>query len=85
MPVTPFGFATVADLFAFATEGMIVVRDGTEYTSSTIPAVAVSSFPATFPIYKGGSLLASMTFTSPTDTIFDVTIHSADEVKVFYR
>ena len=85
MPVSPFGFSTVGEVFAGATEGSIVCREGTEYNSAIIPSAAVASFPATFPIHKGGSLLASVTFTSATDTIFDVTIGSADEVKIFYR
>ena len=85
MNVVPLGFANIGEVFAQATEGMIVVREGTEYVSSIIPSDAVASFPATFPIHKGGSLQASVTFTAATDTIFDVTIGSADEVKIYYR
>ena len=81
----PPGYATVGDLLYGAIEGMLVAKAGTEYVSAGIPAAAVTGYPASFPIHKGGSEVGSFTFTAATDTTFTVTVGSADNIKVFMR
>jgi hypothetical protein len=81
----PAGYATVADLVGGAIEGMIVARVGNEYVSSVIPAAAISSYPAEFPIHQGAAHVASFTFNAATDTSFGVTVTAADQVIVLMR
>lgn len=81
----PAGYATVADLVDGAIEGMIVARVGNEYVSSVIPAAAISSYPAVFPIHQGAAHVASFTFNAATDTSFGVTVTAADQVIVLMR
>jgi hypothetical protein len=81
----PAGFNTVIDLMLGSIEFMLVTRTGNEYVSSVNPVQGIVAYPATFPVHKGGTHIASFTFNSSTDTTFDITVNSATQVKMFYR
>lgn len=81
----PAEFNTVNDLMNASNEFMLVARNGSEYVSSVNPEQAVIAYPATFPVYRYESQVASFTFNSATDTTFNITVTATDQVKMFYR